>query len=290
MTRSIRVEHFHPSKNLSFDIKFYENLIYERINDKNIFKTHEEYELTAIFSRSGKRIVGNSIHNYSEGDLFLLGPNLPHLIIPDEPEKSTAICIHFKEDSFGSDFFHKPENKNILKLLKKSSLGCSFSGSEASIVKEKLKQLISLGSFEKMIGLLKILNELGKSSNCKVLSSPGYRPNIKTKEIQRTSMIYDYIIENFTRNLKIEDLSKEFHVSPSTFSRHFKKAMNKPFSVFITEVRIGHACKLLLNSDLNISEICFKSGYQEITHFNRQFKKQMGVTPSTYRKKQFNSN
>ena len=287
MKRSIQVEQFPPSQDNSFEISIYNSLIYTNVQNPSIYKVHEEFELTALFNCSGKRIVGNSIHNYSKGDLFLLGPNLPHLIIADTPKKSQAICIHFKEDSFGTDFFHKPENQGILKLLNKVSLGCHFFGPEVPIIKEKMKQLTSLEPFDKMVNFLKILNQLAKTSDYNLLSSPGYQPLVKTKEIQRISLIYDYIIKNFDRKINIEELSALIHVSPSTFCRHFKKSMSKNFSEFIAEVRIGHACKLLLDSDMDISEICYLSGYQQITHFNRQFKKQMGVTPSVYRKKQY---
>ena len=129
--------------------------------------------------------------------------------------------------------------------------------------------------------------ELSNTSNYNLLCSPEYKPLDKTKDAKRISLIYDYIIENFDKKINIEELSALIHTSPSTFYRQFKKSMNKNFSEFIVEVRVGHACKLLLNSDMDISEICFLSGYHQVTNFNRQFKKLMGVTPTIYRKKQF---
>ncbi len=279
--RSIQVEQFHPSRDISFDIS-----IYERLDSKNpnLFKIHEDYELTALYNCSGKRIVGNSINNFSNGDLFLLGPNLPHLIRVDKPEESKAVCIHFKEDSFGTDFFKKAQNQTIFNLLKKASLGCTFFGREVALLKKEMLQIQALDGFNKMILFLNILNRLAKTTNYELLSSPGYNSKIKAKDGEQVSVIYDYIIENFHRKLSIEELSELIHVSPSTFGRHFKKSMNKNFSDFLTEVRIGHACKLLIESDRAISEIAYLSGYQNITHFNRQFKKLTQVTPRSYRK------
>ena len=281
--RSFQIEQFHPSHEISFEITVYDSLFIKN-NNPNAFRMHEEFELTAIFNGSGKRLVGNSINNFSNGDLFLLGPNLPHLLKVDHPEESSAVCIHFAEDSFGPKFFKKPQNLSILKMLNEVSLGCHFYGAEASLIKEELKLIPSLDPFEKMLTFLKVLYRLSKTSHYKLLSTPGYKPVLKKEEANRISLIYNYIIDNFDKKLNIEELSSLIHVSHSTFYRQFKKSMNKNFSDFIAEVRIGHACKLLLDSDMDIAEICYLSGYQQITNFNRQFKKLKGTTPNIYRK------
>ena len=281
--RAIQVEQFHPSAELSFDISVYRNLAHAE-DGTLVFKMHEDFELTALFNCSGKRIVGNSISNFSKGDLFLLGPNLPHLIKVDDPEHSSAICIHFRLDSFGDGFFNQPQNQPILKLLNSASLGCHFFGKEVKRLKQELKVIPGLGPFDKMMNFLQVLYRLSKMKDMKLLSSVGYRPVLKQEEAKRITLIYDYIIENFNKKLKIENMAALIHVSPSTFYRHFKRSMNKNFTEFLSEVRIGHACNLLINSDKSIAEICYLSGFQQITNFNRQFKKIHGISPKAYRK------
>ena len=280
---TIQLEQFIPSQEISFDISTY-NTLHDENKERNIYKMHEEFELTALYHTSGTRIIGNSSKRFSNDDLFLIGPNLIHLIKADKPKESKAICIHFKNDSFGQGFFELPQNKKIKKLLKRVSLGCHFFGSEISEIKTKIEHLDSLDAFDKMISFLEILNTLSKTVDFEILSSPSYQPSLKVKEAERPSILYDYILGNFHQDLNIEELSKLIHVSPSTFYRIFKKTMNKNFSDFVSEIRIGHACKLLFNTDLDISEISFLSGYKQITNFNRQFKKLMQLTPSAYRK------
>lgn len=278
--RSIQVEQFHPSQGISFDITVY-NSLYNR--GPNVFKVHEDYELTVLYNCSGKRIVGNTIQNFYEEDMFLLGPNLPHSLIVDDPEKSKAVCIHFTEDSFGQNFFTTPQNTSILKLLSRVSLGCHFYGPEVSGIKEEIKHIKDLDPFHQMMCFLDVLYRLSKVKDYTILSSPGYQPVLKRKEAKRMSLIYDYIMGNFHKKLSLEELSSLINVSSATFCRLFKKSMNKNFSEFISEVRIGHACKLLMDSDLSVAEICYLSGYNHLTHFNKQFKQLMGKTPKVYR-------
>ncbi|PXX30572.1 AraC family transcriptional regulator [Arenibacter sp. ARW7G5Y1] len=278
--RSIQVEQFNPSQGISFDISVYKSL---QSVGPPVFKVHEEYELTVLYNCSGKRIVGNSIHNFYEEDMFLLGPNLPHTLIVDNPEKSHAVCIHFTKDSFGHNFFDTPQNASIAKLLSTVSLGCHFYGPEVEDLKEKIRLINDLEPFHKMMCFLDVLNDLSKVKSYTLLSSPGYQPVAKKKEEKRMTLVYNYIMENFDKKLSLEELSDLISVSPATFCRLFKKSMNKNFTDFVAEVRIGHSCKLLMDTDLSIAEVCFLSGYNHMTHFNQKFKQLMGKTPKQYR-------
>lgn len=278
--KSIQVEQFNPSQGISFDITVYNPL--QKVGP-NVFKVHEEYELTALYNCSGKRIVGNSIHNFYEEDMFILGPNLPHSLIVDDPDKSYAVCIHFTEESFGQNFFNTPQNTSISNLLSKVALGCHFYGPEVQGIKKKIRNIINLDPFDQMMCFLDVLHQLSIVKDFDILSSPGYQPTVKRKEAKRMSLIYDYILENFDKKLTLEELSELINVSPATFCRLFKRSMNMNFTDFLTEVRIGHSCKLLMDTDLSIAEVCFLSGYNHMTHFNQKFKKLMGKTPKQYR-------
>ena len=274
-------EQFPPALDISFDITVYKGLT--KSKSRSIFKIHDEYELTVLYNSSGKRLVGNSIYNYSGGDMFLIGPNLPHLIIPDEYESSMAVRIHFTENSFGKDFFNMPQNSSILRMLHQSSLGYHFYGSNVDPLKKQMKQLKRMVPFKKMICFLEILYALSCTKDYSLMCSPGYHPSFKSKETKRMSLVYDFIMENFKRRISLDELASLINVSPATFCRLFKKTMNKNLSQFLGEVRIGHACKLLMDTDRSISEICYESGYHQLTHFNRQFKAITGKSPREFR-------
>tara|TARA_R110001632_G_scaffold201082_3_gene323862 strand:+ start:2216 stop:3067 length:852 start_codon:yes stop_codon:yes gene_type:complete len=278
--KSIQVEQFNPSQGISFDITVYNPL--QKVGPNN-FKVHEEYEFTVLYNCSGKRIVGNSIQNFYGEDMFLLGPNLPHSMIVDNPENSYAVCIHFTEDSFGQNFFNTPQNASISNLLSKVALGCHFYGPEVSSIREKIRNIRNLDPFGQMMCFLNVLYQLSQIKEYNILSSPGYQPTIKRKEAKRMSLVYDYILENFNKKLTLEELSELISVSPATFCRLFKKSMNMNFSDFVAEVRIGHACKLLMDTDLSLTEVCYLSGYNHMTHFNQKFKQLMGKSPKVYR-------
>lgn len=278
--KSIQVEQFNPSQGISFDITVYNSLV---STSPPVLKVHEDYELTVLFNCSGKRIVGNSIHNFYREDMFLLGPNLPHSLIVDDPDESHAVCIHFTEDSFGQDFFNTPQNANIRKLLSRASLGCNFYGPEVAGIKERIRNIKDQVHFHQMMCFLDILFTLSNVKEYSILCSPGYHPSSKKKEAKRISLVNDYILENFTNKLTLKELSDLINVSPATFCRLFKKSMNKNFSEFMVEVRVGHACKLLMDSDLSITEVCYLSGYNHMTHFTQKFKQLMGKTPKAYR-------
>lgn len=278
--KSIQVEQFSPSQGISFDITVYNPL--QKVGPNN-FKVHEEYEFTVLYNCSGKRIVGNSIQNFYGEDMFLLGPNLPHSMIVDNPENSYAVCIHFTEDSFGQNFFNTPQNVSISNLLSKVALGCHFYGPEVTGIREKIRNIKNLDPFGQMMCFLNVLYQLSQIKEYNILSSPGYQPTIKRKEAKRMSLVYDYILENFNKKLTLEELSELISVSPATFCRLFKKSMNMNFSDFVAEVRIGHACKLLMDTDLSLTEVCYLSGYNHMTHFNQKFKQLMGKSPKVYR-------
>src|SRR5690606_9634225 len=162
------------------------------------------------------------------------------------------------------------------------SLGCHFHGPEVNGLKERIRNIRNLEPFNQMICFLDVLYQLSNVKNYTILSSPGYQPMVKRKEARRMALVYDYILENFDKKLSLEELSELINVSPATFCRLFKKSMNMNFTDFVTEVRIGHACKLLMDSDRSIGEVCYLSGYNHMTHFNQKFKQLHEETTKQY--------
>ena len=274
------VEKWTHSKDYSFHITTGPLNKYKEV----VMRVHEEHELSLLIGCKGKRFVGNTIQNFLDGDLFLLGSNLPHSLEIDENEFGERITIHFLLDCFGKGFFELPENRVIAKLLEDSKLGVAIRDVNIKDVFEKMKRLDSLNAFDRMIAFLSLLQELSLKGKRVPLSSPGFTPMINEKDHIIVNKIYQYVMNGFThKTITLDDISEHVNMAPATFCRYFKKHFSKTFTGFLNEVRVGHACKLLQDTDKNITEICFASGYNQLTHFNRQFKKIIGYSPKQYR-------
>lgn len=248
--------------------------------------SHNNYELNYIVSGWGTRFVGDNIHSFSKGDLVLIGPGLPHcweikgVAIGKTPE---CITIHFQENIDGQQFFHSPELSPILKILKESKLGIQFYGKETSLVKNILLKMFEENRLRKLIYLLEIFEILVRTKGRSYLVLPGFSIKIESPEKLKLQKVYEYILANFSQKMELEKIAETSHMTTSAFCRFFKKYTGKTLFNYIKEVRIGYACKLLQDSDLNISEIAFQSGYNNIAHFNNQFKEICEKTPGNYR-------
>lgn len=255
---------------------------------------HPEYELVLVTRSRGKKIIGDHISCFEEGDLCLLGPNLPHTYHndPEYFEKNSqlmaeSIVIHFNENSLGMDFFDIPEMKSIKELLKKSALGLQVFGKTRDSVALKLRHIINATGLQRIICLLEILDEISRSKSCSVLSSAGMVGE-NNKDCERLNTVFDYVMRNFKEKISLDDAASLVNMSDSAFCRYFYKRTQKTFFEFLNETRIGFSCRLLLDGKKNISEIAYESGFNNISHFNRQFRQIKGVTPTEYKKEVIN--
>lgn len=251
---------------------------------------HPEYELVLVTKSRGKKIIGDHISDFEEGDLCLLGPNLPHTYHNDpeyfEPDShllAESLVIHFSPDSLGSGFFHIPEMSAIRELLDKSALGLQITGLTQRNVADKFRLLNDSTGMQRIILLLEILDEIAKSNDVDVLASAGMiGENIKDSE--RLNTVFDFVMRNFKEKINLADVASLVNMSDSAFCRYFYKRTQKTFFEFLNETRIGYSCRLLLDGKKNVSEIAYESGFNNISHFNRQFLQIKGVTPTAYKK------
>lgn len=255
-----------------------------------VWHYHPELELVTILKSSGTRFIGDSIEQFNEGDVVLIGKNLPHMWLNDieyfnekSIKEAESIDIHFKLDFVGEYFFKIPEMNLIEKLLKNANLGIKFSGDLTQIIKQ-IKKIHALKGFNKVIEFIQLLNQLAKHESYKLLSSPGFVNSFNKTGKKNLDKIYEYIFENFREPISLNDVSEISNMNPSAFSRFFKRVNRKTFSEYLIEVRIGYACKLLIQNKYNISEVCYESGFNNISNFNRQFKKVTKLSPSDYSK------
>lgn len=249
--------------------------------------SHKNFELNFIASGSGRRIVGDNISGFEKGDLVLLGPDLPHCWEVTDAEirsKPTCIVTHFSEDIIGSDFFKMPELEKVVALLKQSKRGLRFKMEDDGEISQILNKMTCLDGLEYYIELLKVFNLLLQVEDREKLSNPiSYSP-VFSKNLEKINKVYKYVFQNVQDGVRLAEASSLLNMAPSSFCRFFKKKTDLTFMEYVIRVRVGIAAKLLAETDKQITQICYESGYNNLANFNYYFKKIMGVTPSNYRK------
>lgn len=250
---------------------------------------HPHYQLFTVLEGTGTRFIGDSIQYFEAGDTVFLGPNLPHLWRSDKMYfennstlKTHGIVLYFTEDFLGSDFFEKSEMSVLNALLKNSSRGLVWSGKTKQHVIERLLELRNIKGFKRILILLDLLHSLSQSKDYQFITNENYTNLHKLSETERMQKVYEYVSKNFKDTIKLSDIAEKVNMSEAAFCRYFKKRTNRSFVDFVNEIRIGNACKLLSQNALNVSGICFESGFNTISNFNFHFKKIVGKTPSEY--------
>jgi AraC-like DNA-binding protein len=278
--------------------------LYEKINvpEQNSFMTrhlpigrqtaymhsHKNYELNFIVNGHGIRYVGNNISAFSEEDLVLIGPNLPHCweVLNDQGNNDpTCIVTHFHENFIENSFLKIPELEPFDSLLKESAYGIYFKGPEVQKIKRHLLKMLELEGFSRMLELLHIFNILNHTKEYFFLSTPGYIKESWKGDFEKINKIYDYVSRSFQEEMNLEEVSKLFNLTTTSFCRYFKQKTKRKFFDYVKEVRIGYACRLLVETDEPITYICMKAGYNNIPHFNFQFREIVSCSPREFRLK-----
>ncbi|MEM7102255.1 MAG: AraC family transcriptional regulator [Bacteroidota bacterium] len=275
-------EKIEPASGSSFSIKkFVEHGICGTPN----WQYHPEYEIVYISNGKGKRHIGDHISYYEDGDLIFLGPDLPHFGFTNEiSEEHFEVFIQLKKDFLGNQFLSQPEMWHIKQLLRRSQSGISFFGQTKAEVADLIIEMVNSEGFDRLIKLLEILNVLASTSEYKILNASGLTVKIKPHEQRRMDVIYRYVQENFTRPLALDDVAGLVNMTVPAFCRYFKKLTNLTFTRFVNEFRIAHACQLLLKGELTIAETAFESGFNNLSHFNKQFRLITDQSPRDFRK------
>lgn len=253
-------------------------------NQKPFWHFHPEVELAYIEKGKGKRHVGNHISYFNEGDLILIGANLPHYgcsagLTGDNRE----IVAQINESCFGNGFLNMVETSSIDDLFEKSKLGLSFYGNTKAQVGERLKSMFHMTSFEKLIELIKILHLMSLSDEYELLNATGSSLQVTGDDNHRIDVIYDFVRSNFESKITVDEIAAKVNMSTPAFCRFFKKSTAKTFIQFLNEYRIAHACKLISEESTSIADVAFECGFQNLSNFNRAFKKVTGKSPSDYR-------
>ena len=245
----------------------------------------------------GRKFIGDKVSDFEEGDLMLIGPKIPHFFRNNAEYykkngklEASSIFIHFTQDCLGKDFFDLPEMKMVQKLLEKSQYALEIHGTAKPYVMEKLKHMCTEGSPQRLVSLLDILVNISERPEViPVLSSPfkesKYAAVNNCKDTDRMHIILEYIAHNFYREIYVNEIAAKLHMCNASFSRYFKHHTRKTFSDYVTELRISHACNLLMMDDQSIAQISFESGFENLSNFYKHLRRITGVIPKEYRKR-----
>ncbi len=246
---------------------------------------HPEYEIVYISNGKGKRHIGDHISYYENGDLIFLGPDLPHFGFTEKiMEEHLEIVLQLKKEFLGAEFLEKPELHQIASLFERGRQGVSFYGATKEKAGELLSKMFGLKGFERLMLLLELLQLLATTEEYQLLNATSFAFEVNSQDYPRIQKIYNYVELHFKDHISLNEISTEVNMTPPAFSRYFKRLTGKTFVHFVNEYRIAYACKQLGEEDQSIAEISFDSGFNNISHFNKQFKLFTGITPRAYRK------
>ena len=251
---------------------------------------HPEFELVFIEKGSGTQFIGDSIGRFEAGDMILVGANLTHMWRCDEEyfskqsKQAEATVIHFHPHFLGQGFFYLPEHRSLLAMLEKAGQGLKIQGGTKSQVKQLLQKLLKSKDEDRVILLLLILQAIAQSNETDIIASKELTLAHSKAETSKLDRIYQYVMDNFHEKITLEKAASLVNISPKSFCRYFKSHTRKTFSAFLIEIRIAHACKLLQQEEKSVYEVCYESGFNNLSNFNRFFKKLTGKTPLEYKK------
>lgn len=257
----------------------------------NRWHYHEEVELIYFHKGSGTQFVGDNIRHFKAGDIVLVGSNLPHYwkyddihFLEKEDEIPFSSAIHFHENFLGDQFLDIPECKVIKGLLEKAKRGLLINGPATKDISILIERVFQVEGLNRIIALLKCLIAFSEVSDSIKLSSMGFHYNLSAAEHDRINCIYNYTLRHFNQKIYLKEIADLANLAPNSFCRYFKLKTGKTYSCFLTEIRVGYACKLLLDNKQSVKQISFESGFDNFSCFHKSFKKITGKTPQSYKK------
>jgi AraC-like DNA-binding protein len=252
---------------------------------------HEDCQLTYILEGDGDIFIGETISPFNKGDVFLIGKNIPHVLRNSDSYyqnpnlHARAISVFFSQDTLMKIFNLLPETAALQKLLSFSAHGIKLSGKTASEVHQGLERMLKLQQFDCFLEFMGILNSISKADDINLISKTSMPLHSVSEDNKKITRVFEYVMANFHRKITLEEISSIVNMSPTAFCRFFKQRTLKTFSNFLIEIRIGNACKMLVEDDYNTTQCCFFNGYNNVSNFHRQFRKVTGMTPSEYKQK-----
>lgn len=264
-------------------------------NFGTLWHYHPELELHYIKKGEGVRFIGDNISNFSDGEMILLGENLPHTwrckdkyFEPDSGLNVEAIVIHFLPHCLGHDLLNLPEAYKIPKLYEKAKKGLIIKGETREKLSALMSNALHAENLNRLTILLDILSTLAESDDYEAITTSHAFYQTNKIDTDRINKICTYTLTNYKREISLEEISSLSNLSITSFCRYFKLMTKKTYYDFLTEIRVSHACRMLIEDNFTVETICMESGFNNASNFYRHFKKIIGCTPVKYRRKYLN--
>jgi AraC-like DNA-binding protein len=253
-------------------------------NNAPFWHFHPEIELVYVNKGQGKRHIGNHLSYFNNSQLLLLGANLPHNGFTDRlTVNGSETIVQFVPDFLGPEFFSIPEMSQIAKLFEKAKKGILFKPETKKMVGPKIEDLLLLSGSDRILKLLEILNDLSLAKDYTLLNVDGFAFETAPQDSAKIDSIYKHINDNFQQAISLEEIADKVSMTVPAFCRYFKKSTGKTFTRLVNEYRVVHATKLLYESQMSISDICYACGFNNFSHFNKTFNEITGKSASKYR-------
>lgn len=245
---------------------------------------HPEMELVYVDGGSGKRHIGSHLSYFNDGELILIGSNLPHEGFTHRLSNfKSETVVQMRPDFLGDGFFDIPEMIAVKQLISKSKVGLSFFGESKNKIGAKIEVLPKLNKLQQILKVIEILSDLAETSEYQKLNAEGFTLEVAAQDNDRINIVLNYIRENFQKPITLAQITDIVSMTEPSFCRYFKKLTNKTFTQFLNEYRLVHASKLLSEKRISITEVCYESGFSNYSHFTKLFKAFTGKSPSSYR-------
>jgi len=250
---------------------------------------HREFEIVSVLKSYGTRYVGDSIESFNEGDIVLLGSNLPHywknheIFYTQNPDyRVNAVVVQFSPELFSHTTLSLPEFAAIQRLLQNAQRGIRFTDQRNKTINRRLLRMLRLTGMERYLELLAILHQMASCTQYQLLAGAHFEKNKIEETDQRLSKILTYINYNYTKKISIDDIASLSGMNVTALCRFFRQKTGKTIVCHTNEMRIGFACKLLVEARLSISQIALECGFNNLSNFNKTFKSITSYTPTEY--------
>ncbi|HEY5511791.1 MAG TPA: AraC family transcriptional regulator [Prolixibacteraceae bacterium] len=259
--------------------------------EKSTWHYHNNYEISFITEGTGKRIVADSIEEFQPGDLVFIGSNLPHVWIAEKEHSLLSertlemVFLQFSANIFFPHMLALPEFKNVRRALEFSERGIQIVGQTLNEVSEIMLQLPYLKGFDRMNNFFRLMDIIGKSGSNISLASEEYMRKRFTTGNRRIAMLHDYLMNHYREEIDLKKLADLVSMAEGSLCRFFRMNMGTSIFEYLNGIKVDFACKLLMDPDMAIMDVCYDSGFNNLSHFNKQFRKNTGVTPTEYRKR-----
>lgn len=245
---------------------------------------HPELELVYVNKAKGKRHIGSHLSYFNNSQLILIGANLPHSGFTDRfSTNGTEIIVQFKEDFLGDSFLEIPEMQQVKALFARAKKGIIYNVEAKKAIGPKIEDLLNYEGIDRIIKFLDVLKDLATTNNYSLLNVDGFAFEVEPQDNKKIDIVFGHVSENFKQSIPLNEIAEKVSMTVPAFCRYFKKVTGKTFTQFVNEFRIVHATKLLAENPTSITDICFESGFNNFSHFNKLFKKFTGKSPLKYR-------